>query len=94
VPTASTVLVLAIVLYQLSDIDIQQDHAWAAEIYCGSLLRHNGLNIVGTPIGAPDYASCRLHDFIPAFTHTTRQDQLVQSPTSRIRLYLTCIQQQ
>jgi hypothetical protein len=47
------------------------------------------------PIGTPIYVSARLRDFTLAFTHITHQLQLVQSPASRLRLYLTtCIQHQ
>jgi hypothetical protein len=44
---------------------------------------------VYVPIDTPIYVSACLRDFTLAFTHTTHQLQLVQSPASRLRLYLT-----
>jgi hypothetical protein len=73
---------------------IQRDLTWAADTYCGGHLLYDGLIILGTPIGNPTYVSARLHDFTLAFTQTTHQLQLVQSPASRLRLYLTCVQHQ
>jgi hypothetical protein len=86
-------LCLRLARHQRTDIDIQRDLTWDMKTYCGSLLRHNGLNIVGTSIGTPDYVSGHLHDFTLAFTHTARPLQLVQSPVSRSHLCLTFIQQ-
>jgi hypothetical protein len=73
---------------------IQRDLTWAADTYCGGHLLYDGLIILGTPIGTPTYVSARLNDFTLAFTQTTHQLQLVQSPASRLRLYLTCVQHQ
>ncbi len=74
---------------------IQRDLTWAADTYCGGHLLYDGLIILGTPIGNPTYVSARLNNFTLAFTQTTHQLQLVQSPASRLRLYLTsCIQHQ
>jgi hypothetical protein len=42
----------------------------------------------------PNYVSDRLHDFTLIFIHATRQLQFVQSPASRLRLFLACIQHQ
>jgi hypothetical protein len=73
---------------------IQEELKWAATKFCGGTLLHDGLVILGTPIGTPNYISNRLNDFTLAFTRTTHQLQLVQSPASRLRLFLTCIQHQ
>jgi hypothetical protein len=47
--------------------------------YCSGHL-HDGLIILGAPIGTPTYIFARVRDFTLAFTRATHQLQLVQSP--------------
>jgi hypothetical protein len=54
---------------------------WAATTFWGGTLLHDGLIILGTPIGAPTYVSNRLHDS-PAPTRTL--PRLPPSPLPRL----------
>ena len=71
---------------------LQELHS-VADTFCSGLINLDGLEVLGTPIGAPSFISSHLDTFLTSFSASqARIQDTLDDPYFKLRLFLSCLQ--